>query len=203
MCAHFIIIPQDELERIIADIRSALQAERRGDAAILYDHAYPKSRVPILTGENGHPEIHDMHWGYQVSWQNEVMFNAKIETALGKKPNMWDNSIQRRRCVVPSFGFYEPHMKDTHISPKTGRPVKDQYRFRLPGNDILWMAGIYEDRNFSVMTTAPNGWVKPVHARMPVVLRPDELDVWLYGDYPSLANRDKVELTAHNTSKAA
>ncbi len=42
------------------------------------------------------------------------------------KPNMWADSLQHRRCVVPSYGFYEPHRTDTHPSSKTGKPIKDQ-----------------------------------------------------------------------------
>jgi putative SOS response-associated peptidase YedK len=56
------------------------------------------------------------------------------------------------------------------------------------------MAGVYEDGHFSVMTTAPNRWMREIHPRMPVVLRPGELDVWLRGDYPALADRQQVRL---------
>jgi putative SOS response-associated peptidase YedK len=63
------------------------------------------------------------------------------------------------------------------------------------------MAGIYEDAYFSVMTTAPNKWIKDIHRRMPVVLRSNELDVWLNGDYPKLINRDDIELISSKVAQ--
>ena len=129
-----------------------------------------------------------------------MVFNAKMETALAPGPSMWGDSIRRRRCIVPSFGFYEPHIKDTHLSPKTGNPVKDQYCFRLPGSDIVWMAGVFGDGYFSIMTTVPNKWVKDIHPRMPVVLRSDEIGIWLYGEYAALADRKQIQLESYKVA---
>ncbi len=193
MCAHFIFIPQDELESIIADLQNTLKA-KQPDVAASYPHAYPKSEVPILVPNSGRMEIQSMRWGYSVTWQKDVLFNAKMETALGPKASMWDESVQRRRCVVPSLGFYEPHKTNKHPSPKTGKPISDQYYFIIPDSDIVWMAGVYEDASFSIMTTTPNAWMRDIHPRMPVVLRADELDVWLNGDYHTLADRREVRL---------
>jgi putative SOS response-associated peptidase YedK len=202
MCAHFIIIPQDELERMVADIQNTLRAERHGSVSALYEHAFPKADVPILVSEglSGLMSVETMRWGYPVPWQKDVVFNTKTETALGDKPGMWASSIRHRRCVIPSFGFFEPHMSDTRISPKTGKPIKDQYFFRSPDSDIVWMAGIYEDGHFSIMTTAPNRWVKSIHRRMPVVLRLNELDTWLHGDYSTLADRSDMELVSERAA---
>ncbi len=200
MCAHYIYIPQDELESIIADLQAALNAKRSGVAAS-YPHAYPKAEVPVLVPEAGRLGIHVMRWGFSVTWRKDVLFNAKMETALGSKPSMWDESVRRRRCVVPSFGFYEPHKTAKHPSPKTGKPISDQYFFHMPDSDIVFMAGVFENERFSIMTTAPNQWMKDIHPRMPVVLHPDEADTWLSGDYAALADRsalrlDSVKVTA-------
>ena len=197
MCAHFIVIPRDELERMIADIRNILRAEKHDSMFASYEHAYPKSEVPVLVTQNSNLDIQTKIWGYKVAWQKDVLFNTKIETALGSKKSIWDDSIRHRRCIVPSFGFFEPHIKDTHLSPKTGKTIKDQYYFQYPNSDIVWMAGVYEDDYFSIMTTTPNEWIKKIHRRMPLVLRPEELNIWLNGDYSTLANRDEVELSSN------
>ena len=128
MCAHFIFIPQDELENIIADFENTLKA-KYADVSASYPHAYPKAEVPVLVHEAGRLGIHAMRWGYSVTWQKDVLFNTKMETALGPKASMWDESIQRRRCVVPSLGFYEPHKTSKHPSPKTDKPISDQYYY--------------------------------------------------------------------------
>ena len=194
MCATLIIIPQEELERIIADIQNNLKAEQQADVMTSYKEAYPKAKLPVVVPEENKLEVRIMQWGYPVSWQKEVIFNTKMETALAPKKSMWSDSIQNRRCIVPSFGFYEPHMKDTHPSSKTGKPVKDKYFFHMPGSDIVWMAGVFEDEHFSIMTTAPNHWVEKIHRRMPVVLRPEEIDIWLHGAYAALTDREQIQL---------
>ena len=202
MCAHFIVIPRDELERMIADIRETLRAEKRDSIFASYEHAFPKKQVPVILDESRQQGdeskflIRDMVWGYPVHWQKDVVFNTKMETALGSKPSMWDDSIKNRRCIIPTYGFFEPHMTDTHLSPKTGKPVKDKYFFHYPDSDVVWMAGVYQENNFSIMTTNPNQWISTIHRRMPVVLRSNELETWLYGDYPNLANRSEIELVS-------
>ena len=50
------------------------------------------------------------------------------------------------------------------------------------------------DEHFSVMTTTPNQWMERIHPRMPVVLRPDEAEIWLLGDYDRLGEREKIQL---------
>lgn len=200
MCAHFIMIPKDELNRIIADVKRNLQAQEHANLSASYQDVYCKADVPILIPDRSRLEVEVMKWGYQVDWQKGVVYNTKAETALGPRPSMWDESIRHRRCIVPSFGFFEPNMKDTYPSPRTGKPIKDQYRFNLPGSDIVYMAGVYEDGHFSVMTTKPNAWMKDIHPRMPMVLRPEELKIWLHEDYKSLADRSSVELVAQKVA---
>jgi len=193
MCAHLILIPQDELERIIEDVKNHLKAEQP-DIAASYQDVYPRAKVHVAVSNEGRLDVQVKQWGYPVTWQKDVVFNTKMETALGSKPTMWRDSIQSRRCLVPSFGFFEPHWKDTHLSPKTGKPIKDQYYFQLPGMDIVWMAGVFADEHFSVMTTVPNQWMEKIHPRMPVVLHPDELDIWLHGNYSGLADRARIQM---------
>ncbi len=196
------MVPKDELTRIIVDVKKNLQAQKHANASASGLDAFCKAEVPILVPGDNHLEIEVMRWGYAVSWQKGVVYNTKAETAFGATPNMWTDSVKHRRCIVPSYGFFEPHRTDTHVSPKTGRPIKDQYRFSLPGSDVLFMAGVYEAGQFSVMTTCPNAWMQDIHPRMPLVLLPEELDTWLYGDYQSLADRSRIQLESRKEEAA-
>lgn len=194
MCRQFIMVPQDELTRIIQDVKARLAAE----AAPAAQEAWPKSEVPLLVPgpAPGSLEVAVMRWGYPVTWQKDVVFNTRAETALGARDNMWADSLRRRRCIVPSYGFYECHRSEKTPSPKTGRPIKRPYHFTLPGSALVFMAGIYSEGHFSIMTTAPNPWMQPVHDRMPVVLRPQELEGWLGADFAPLLDRSGIELAA-------
>ena len=92
------------------------------------------------------------------------------------------------------------------MSPRTGKPVKRPYRFAMPGGAPVLLAGVWQDDRFSVVTTEPNAWVSPVHARMPLVLRPAEVPLWLWGareEYARLADRAGVELAVEPLGETA
>ena len=83
-------------------------------------------------------------------------------------------------------------------SSRTGRQVKRPYRFDDPEGAPLLLAGIRDDERCSVVTTEPNRYVSPVHDRMPLLLRFEEVRLWLDGDLTdltSLADRASHELT--------
>lgn len=195
MCGQFIVIPQDELNRIILDVKKNLEAEKHANA-MAHHSVFPKAEVPLILPDHNRLETAVMKWGYPVAWQKGPVFNTRADTALGKPGNMWEKSLAQRRCIVPSYGFFEPHKSEKIISPKTGREIKRQYFFQQPGQSAVFMAGVYEDGHFSIMTTTPNRWMEEIHPRMPVVLMPDEIDIWLHDDYTSLFDRSSIELVS-------
>jgi putative SOS response-associated peptidase YedK len=52
--------------------------------------------------------------------------------------------------------------------------------------EVFAFAGIWDTwqelLTCAILTTTPNELVAPVHDRMPVILRPEEVDEWLDGD---------------------
>ena len=92
--------------------------------------------------------------------------------------------------------FYEGHMTEKDESERTGRPVRRQYLFRLPGARAFLLAAVREGDRFSIVTTKPNASVTPIHDRMPLVLGPRESGVWLGSDFAGLANRSDVDLSS-------
>jgi putative SOS response-associated peptidase YedK len=125
------------------------------------------------------------------------LINAKAETV--KDLGAWKDSVALRRCVIPSNGFYEWQ--------HGGANDKSKYLFRLPGEEALYMAAIFkpfplpdggEIPHFSILTTAANASMLDIHNRMPVVLRRDEFEEWLWGDWERLFERSEIEL--HRTS---
>src|SRR5262245_54769676 len=65
--------------------------------------------------------------------------------------------------------------------------VKQPFHFRLPDGRPFAFAGLCErwDRggepveSCAILTTGANAVVRPVHARMPVILRPEDFAAWL------------------------
>lgn len=68
------------------------------------------------------------------------------------------------------------------------------------------MAGVADGRFCSVVTTGPNARVSPVHPRMPLLLRFQEVPLWLEGsasDIAPLADRSQCDLAARPELEAA
>ena len=111
-----------------------------------------------------------MAWSFSRFKSKGVIINARGETALNKP--MFRRSLLERRCIVPTTGFYEWDRKKT------------KYRFWLPGQDRLYLAGLWNtfqgEERFVILTTAPNDTIINVHDRMPVLLTDDEVTPWLY-----------------------
>lgn len=164
--------------------------------------AFPRSLVPVIIAS---PEetlvIRMLTWGFSVPGRTNVIFNTRIETAADLP--LWQEAIATRRCLVPARSFFERHRTEHGISPTTGKAVKQLERFDAPEGDLLFLAGIWQGAKFSVITTAPNASVAPVHDRMPLVVRASEVRTWLFGDYASLADRSEITLGARPVFPAA
>jgi putative SOS response-associated peptidase YedK len=137
-------------------------------------------RVPQGTG---HRRIATARWGLIPNWAKDKsigwkLINARSETVFDKPA--FRNSIRKRRCLIPSNGFYE--WKRNH-GAKT-RP----YFFSMADGSLFAFAGLWDSwkddsgetiETCSIITTAANSLVAPVHERMPVILKRDNYDLWL------------------------
>lgn len=157
-----------------------------------YRDIFPGIRAPIYLAAKEGLELVELLWGYPVSWQKGPVFNTRLESAIkGKK--MWKDSFENRRCLIPCLGFYEPHKSQRVPSPHTGKPIKQLYLFDK-GGDIFYLAGIYQDKYFSLLTTAPNSHVRSIHDRMPLVVKDQELFLWLGGESEQFLDREEIKL---------
>lgn len=124
----------------------------------------------VVQGAAG-PEVCLRPWGW--TGHNGQIINARAETVT-EKPLFRDN-FARHRCVIPASSFYE---WDAAHHP---------YRFGLEG-EPLYLAGICNaEGRFVILTTAPNGCMRPIHDRMPLILRPEEVRPWLADPGAALA----------------
>ena len=151
------------------EIRRIAQAIDRkyGNGAWAPGEIRPTALAPVLIASDSgvHPELQT--WGYK--FPGRPIINARAETAE-EKPT-FRNSVQSRRCVVPSTGFYEWDKE------------KRKYFFSLPDEDALYMAGLYDWRDgkfcYCVLTTAANESMREIHPRMPLVLTREQIIPWL------------------------
>jgi putative SOS response-associated peptidase YedK len=120
-----------------------------------------------------------LKWGLVPGWADDPsignrMINACSETAA-EKPS-FRSAFRKRRCLVLADGFYE--------WGKVGGK-KQPYLFRLREGEPFAFAGLWEHwekggeviDSCAILTTDPNGLVKPLHDRMPVIPAPADFDL--------------------------
>lgn len=128
-----------------------------------------------------------MRWGLIPSWAKDPsigskLINARSET-ITEKPS-FRAAFAKRRCLILADGFYE-------WQKGAGTKGRSQpYYFRREDGKPFAFAGLWEFwkspegepvRSATIITTAANDLVKPVHERMPVMLSGDALWAWLEG----------------------
>jgi putative SOS response-associated peptidase YedK len=105
------------------------------------------------------------------------MINARCETAH-EKPS-FRQSLKSRRCIVPANGFYEWQ--------KVGKEKIPHY-IKRTDKGIMSLAGLWDEwitpdgeviESFTILTTSANDLLKPIHDRMPVILKGQDYPVWL------------------------
>lgn len=220
MCGRFTVVGEDGLglamEAIEAGSWNGVPDDARACGRFDRSDARPTALVQVVARDDGIVSV-SMIWGFSVTWQRNVVFNARIERA-GDAGGMWSEAFAGRRCIVPAWTFFEPHRSETAISPRTGRMVKRQYAFASPDGAPLLLAGIYdrpladdgagseqaEPPRFSIVTTAPTDGISPIHDRMPLVLDPAESRAWLEGaPAPLFADRSGTVLDIAPETPAA
>lgn len=131
---------------------------------------------------NGGRELALLRWGLVPFWAKDPsigarMINARAETAA-EKPS-FRAAFRQRRCLVPADGFYEWQQQAQGKQP---------FYIRLRDERTLALAGLWEHwegtegatiDSCTVLTTQPNDLIRPLHSRMPVVLGPQDYDLWL------------------------
>ena len=159
---------------------------------VFHGSAFEKRKWPVITNNNVQ-NIQQFQWGLIPSWiktQDEakkistLTINAVSETAFDKPS--FRNSINKKRCLVPSTGFFEW---------QTIRSKKYPYFITLKDLPIFSMAGLWEEwidtgtgeiiKTFSILTTKANPLLEKTHntkKRMPVILTENDEKDWLNND---------------------
>lgn len=130
----------------------------------------PTDQAPVLVGKEDGLSLQNVRWGLPGFQKGQVIFNARRETAM-EKP-MFHDGILHRRIVIPATSFYEWNM------------LKEKNVFKRPDGKVIYMAGFCrgegEMERFTILTTAANASMQPVHDRMPLILEESEIEPWLY-----------------------
>ena len=199
MCVRFSPLTAEEAQAVLDARGSGRHAIRYIEKPDPLHDARPGSTVPLFLPDGaGGLHVAMLEWGFPLDGKPHTVFNTRIESALEQlrrgRHGMWAKAIAEGRCLVPVRAFYESHATERVPSPTTGKPIRRQYLFRVPRARAFLLAAIQSDGNFSIVTTAPNASVAPVHDRMPLVLGSGESSVWLGLEFANLKDRNGVSL---------
>ena len=176
MCAQFYV--DEETERVLRELT--------GRTSVRKGTVRPGDSAAVLTGGDRCYESPQMTFGMARPAGTGLVINARSET-LGERPRFRE-CLRHRRCAVPAGGFMEWNAQ------------KEKITFFDPLQPTLFLAGIYDlslqGPRFTVVTREANASVARYHDRMPLLLRGDDLRLWLEGDYERCLRAEMPALRA-------
>jgi putative SOS response-associated peptidase YedK len=131
--------------------------------------------------DGGHRELTFLRWGLIPSWADDPsignrLINARAETVAGKPS--YRHSFRAKRCLIVGDGFYEWRKRDGRKQPYYIR-MKDDRPFAFAGLWDQWGHDGGAIRSCTLITTAANELMAPIHDRMPVIVHPSDYGLWL------------------------
>jgi len=162
MCGRYLLkAPADALRRAFGFVEQPNLMPRYNiaptqDVAVIRERREPK----------GERTLQLLRWGLIPSWAEDMKGGAKLINAraegISERPSFRE-AFQKRRCLVPADGFYEWRTEGKlweRWIPRTQPPEP-----------------AYID-SFTIVTTEANALLRPLHARMPVILAPEDYARW-------------------------
>jgi putative SOS response-associated peptidase YedK len=182
MCGRYTLANPDDIAR---EVDAVVDPAAKADEWFRprYNIA-PTQRAAVVTLHDEGRVVEMMRWGLLPFWSARdgasppLMINARVES-IRTKP-VFRDALARKRCLVPADGFYEWR--------HAGKKGASETMYLHPGGGGLAVfAGLWarvktddgELRSFTIVTTAANPLVSPIHDRMPVVLARDAWAAWL------------------------
>nr|WP_317451571.1 SOS response-associated peptidase [Methylobacter psychrophilus] len=157
--------------------------------------------IAVVRLEDGSNKAVNLHWGLIPSWSKDRkisshLINARVET-LTEKPS-FRKAYQQRRCLIPATGFFEWQITEAGKQP---------FHIHQPEYALLAFAGLWEHwecqqetvYSCTIITTAANAKIAPVHDRMPVIITPDFYNRWLDKKTTTIKMADFLTADAYRT----
>ncbi len=179
MCGRFAFYSPSEAAVALFGVSASIEIKPR------YNIAPTQFVAAIRDDEKKQRELVMLRWGLVPFWAKDPsigsrMINARAET-VAEKPS-FRAAYRHRRCVVLADGFYEWHREGDTKTP---------YFISLASGEPFALAGLWENwtdkvsgdslQTTTLMTTAANEFMIPLHHRMPVILESNTAGEWLAG----------------------
>jgi putative SOS response-associated peptidase YedK len=166
-----------------AEVRARFNISESVEVRRRYNVAPGDDVLAVTPDKTGEPRGELLRWGLVPAWSKEPstglkMINARVETAAERPA--YRRAFERYRCLIVADGFYE-------WQPVPGAPKQPFHITRADG-DLFAFAGLWSIwhapdggtlRTCTILTTAANAAIAPLHDRMPIILAPDAERAWL------------------------
>jgi len=154
------------------------------DEAAGYNVPPGRAVATIVQRAGSDPSCEMFHWGLIPAWAQSTerqykMINARVETVAEKRA--YSGLLDQHRCLIPADGFFEWQPQD--------EGPKQPWWFHLSGAELFAFAGLWTSwqpqpdvepvDSCTILTTAANNIVSPVHGRMPLIMSREDEETWL------------------------
>jgi putative SOS response-associated peptidase YedK len=164
------------------DVRARFGLEESVEVRRRYNVAPGDDVLALTTDREGRERGELLRWGLVPSWAKTPdtglkMINARVET-VAERP-AYRRAFERYRCLILADGFYEWQRMPT--GPKQPFHITaDAGLFAFAGLWSIWYAPDGSKlRSCTILTTAANAAIAPLHDRMPIILAPEHEGAWL------------------------
>jgi len=165
MCGRFVIT--NPVAKTKSIVKKAINVED-----VENYNAHPYQNLPVIKKYTNGNTLELLRWGIIPSWSTKKDFkpliNARLET-IDEKISFKKN-IKLRRCVVVADGFYEWKREGKEKTP---------FYFLRDDKKMIFIAGIFEDNQFCLITQQAAENVNKIHHRQPVILNEKDINNYL------------------------
>ena len=165
MCGRYVITnPVSKTKKIV---KSAIKVDDLENY-----NAHPYQNLPVIKKYINGNTLENLKWGMVPSWSKKKEFkpliNARLET-IDEKVS-FKKLIKLTRCIAVADGFYEWKREEKFKVP---------YYFLREDKKIMYIAAIYENNEFCLITEQASNNVNEIHHRQPVIINENDINRYL------------------------
>ena len=165
MCGRYVVTnPVTKTKKIV---KTAIKVED-----VENYNAHPYQNLPVIKKYTNGNTLENLKWGIVPSWSKKKEFkpliNARLET-IDEKIS-FKKLIKLTRCIAVADGFYEWKREDKNKVP---------HYFLREDKKIMYLAAIYDNNEFCLITEQASNNVNAVHHRQPVIINESDINRYL------------------------
>ena len=166
MCGRYVITKP--VSKTADIIKSCIKVENTNNY-----NAHPTQKLPIIKSYTNGKTIELCEFGMRPEWSKKLnkfspLINARKETLMEKIT--FKNLIQTSRCLIVADGYYEWKREEKNKTP---------YYFTRDDKDLMFLAGIYQNNQFCIITREDTKKISKIHKREPVIINKNQISNYL------------------------